>query len=97
MGFLITLLAGRVGSLAAYAIVYGILAAIVGGTLLGIRHHLIKEGWNLHAAAVEKQDNSAIAASKEVQRKTDACSDANGFWDVITQGCKTQDSTEEKK
>ena len=96
MGTIISLLVGRgLAPLAAKAIVYGILAAVVGGALLGIRQHYVNLGWNSHRAAVERQDNIAISASREVQKKTDACSDANGFWDVITQGCKTQE--EEKK
>lgn len=94
MSFIITLLAGRVGTLAASAIVYGVIALLIGGTLLGIRQHYVNEGWRNHAAAVEKQDNRAIATNEEVEKQADQCTNENGFWDVITQGCKLQ--TEEK-
>lgn len=92
MGILISLLMGRgLSALAAKAIVYGVLTAIVGGALLGIRQHYINKGWNSHKAAVERQDNRAVDASKEVQKKTDQCTETSGFWDVISQGCKLQE------
>jgi hypothetical protein len=95
MGFLVALLAPRFGALVANLIVYGVLAAVIGGTLLGIRQHYVNEGWRKHKAAVERQDNIAIDASKKVEERTQRCSDENGFWDVITQNCKLQE--EEKK
>lgn len=91
MGFLVTLLAGRVGSLAANAIVYGVVVLIIGGTLLGIRQHYVNEGWRKHAAAVEKQDGRAIETNRRVEATTQKCTDDSGFWDVITQSCKLQD------
>ncbi len=64
--------------------------AVVTGALV-IRQHYVNVGWYSHKAAVERQDNIAISASREVEKKADACSEANGFWDVITQGCKMQE------
>ncbi len=76
-------------------IVYAVLfIAVVTGALV-IRQHYVNEGWNKHKIAVEKQDQRAIEANRRVEEQTDACSATNGFWDVITQGCKLQE--EEKK
>ncbi len=61
-----------------------------------IRQHYVNLGWQKHKAAVEAQDNRAVEASKQVEAKTNACSDASGFWDVITQSCKLQDAEEKK-
>lgn len=92
MSMLIALLMGRgLSSLAAKAIIYGVIAMLVGGTLLGIRQHYVNLGWKQHKAAVEKQDNRAVEASKRVEEKTEKCSETTGFWDVITQGCKLQE------
>lgn len=92
MGFLISLLVGRgLGTLAAKAIVYGVLTMIVGGALLGVRQHYINKGWYNHKAAVEKQDGRAVDASNEVEKRTAKCTEENGFYDVITQNCKLQE------
>lgn len=56
-----------------------------------VRQHYVNVGWRSHAAAVERQDNRAIATNKAVEKKADNCSENNGFWDVITQGCKLQE------
>lgn len=77
-------------------IMYAGIAIAVISALVAVRQHYVNVGWEKHRAAVERQDNIAISASREVQRRTDACSEQNGFWDVITQGCKLQE-TEEKK
>lgn len=96
MGFLVTLLVGRgLSALAAKAIIYAVLSMVIGGVLLGIRQHYVNKGWYAHEAAVKKQDGKAINAGKEVERRTDKCTEENGFWDVITQNCKLQE--EEKK
>lgn len=97
MSILIALLAPRVGDLAARIIVYAVLAAIVAGTLLGIRQHYVNEGWRKHAAAVERQDSRAVETNKRVEERAQTCTDANGYWDVITQGCKLGDDTAEEK
>lgn len=67
-----------------------IFVAVVAGALT-IRQHYVNVGWAKHKAAVERQDNIAIDASKKVEERTNKCSDANGFWDVLTQGCKLQE------
>lgn len=74
--------------LIAYAVIF---VAVTGGALT-IRQHYINKGWYAHKAAVEKQDDSAVAASVKVETKTAVCSDTNGYWDVITQGCKLDDA-----
>lgn len=72
-------------------IIYAVcIVAVMTGAIV-IRQHYVNLGWAKHKAAVEKQDNVAISASKEVERQTSKCSDDNGFWDVITQGCKLED------
>lgn len=65
-------------------------AVIVGG--FSIRQHYINVGWHKHAAKIEKQDSAAIAVNKKVEKEADKCSDANGFWDVITQNCKLEEA-----
>jgi hypothetical protein len=95
MSFVVALLMGRgLSSLAAKAIVYAVLAAIVGGALLGIRQHYVNLGWHKAIAAVKKQDDRAVAAADKVQATTAKCDETNGFWDVITQNCKLQDGDE---
>jgi len=68
------------------AIYAAIAVAVVTGALV-IRQHYVNLGWAKHKAAVEKQDNKAVEAGKEVERKVKACLD-NSYWDVITQSCK---------
>ena len=77
-------------------IMYAGIAIAVISALVAVRQHYVNVGWNSHKAAVERQDNIAVAASREVQKRADACSDQNGFWDVITQGCKLQEAEEKK-
>lgn len=96
MEILISLLMGRgLSALAAKAIVYAVIAAVAGGVFIGVTNHYVNKGWYKHKAAVEKQDNRAIEASKQVEEKTQKCSEQSGFWDVITKGCMLQE--EEKK
>lgn len=99
MSFIVALLAPKVGELAAKAIVYGIIVLVIVGALAGIRQHYVNLGWNKHAEAVARQDNRAVETNKRVEEQTQKCSDANGYWDVITQGCKIggDDTVEEKK
>lgn len=92
MGFFVTLLVGRgLSSLAAKAIVYGVIAVLIGSTLLGIRQHYINKGWKNAIAAVKKQDDKAVGAANRVEQQTAKCDDTNGFWDVITQDCRLQE------
>ncbi len=72
-------------------ITYAILIASVVTALAVVRQHYVNKGWYQHKAAVEKQDNRAVEASKRVEEKTQECSNTSGFWDVITQSCKLQE------
>lgn len=86
--FISMLIARGLSSLAAKVVVYGALALIVVGVLLGVRQHYIDAGWNKAMVAVKKQNDRAADAADHVQQKTDKCNESNGFWDVITQNCK---------
>lgn len=76
--------------LVAYAVI--VVAATV--ALATVRQHYINVGWAAHKAAVEKQDARSVATSNKVEEKTNVCSEANGFWDVITQGCKLEEGVQ---
>jgi hypothetical protein len=92
MGFLVSLLVGRgLSALAAKAIIWGVIALVVGGTLLTIRQHYINEGWRKAIVAVKKQDDRAVAAADRVEEKVAKCDESSGFWDVITQDCRLQE------
>jgi hypothetical protein len=67
-----------------------IFVAVVIGALT-IRQHYINVGWYKHEAKVAKQDGAAVAASNRVEEKTRICTEKNGFWDVVSQGCKLED------
>ena len=67
-----------------------IFTAVVAGALT-IRQHYINIGWHKHAVAVEKQNDTAKAASKEIQRRTDEC-ESQSYWDVISKSCKTEEA-----
>jgi predicted glycosyltransferase len=85
-------IADRLGlsKLVAELIMIGALVISVFIGALTIRQHYINKGWYAHAAKIQKQDNIAVDASKKVEQKTTVCSDANGYWDVITQNCKLE-------
>lgn len=72
-------------------IMYAVLGISILTGALALRQHYINKGWYAHAAKVQKQDNAAIDAAKKVEKKTEACSNTNGYWDVITQKCKLED------
>jgi len=96
MELLVSLLVGRgLSTLAAKAIIYAVLAAIVGGTLLGIRQHYVNEGWRKAIVAVKKQDDRAAEAAGKVDETARKCGEDTGFWDVVSQNCKLFE--EEKK
>jgi hypothetical protein len=89
MSFIVSLLVGRgLSALAAKAIVYAVIAAIVGGALLGIRQHYVNKGWNKAIAAVKKQDDRAAATADRVDETAKKCDESSGYWDVVTQNCK---------
>lgn len=74
--------------LAAYAAV----AVLVTGGALTIRQHYINKGYASALAAVKKQDGRAVAAANKVEKRSNDCTDKNGYWDVLTQGCKLEDA-----
>jgi hypothetical protein len=90
MGAIIGAITGFLGisSLRLYIYLAVTVAIIIAG--FTVRQHYINKGWYAHAAKIEKQDNIAVDAARKVEQKTSACSDANGYWDVITQNCKLE-------
>lgn len=72
--------------------IYGVVAALVTGGALTIRQHYVNKGYASAIKAVKKQDDRAIAAADRVEKKAAACTDTNGYWDVVTQGCKLEDT-----
>lgn len=77
-------------------VAYAVCVVAVVVALLVVRQHYVDLGWRKHAAAVAKQDDRAVEANKRVEEQADKCSDTNGFWDVVTQGCKLQQEEESK-
>lgn len=71
--------------------IYAAVAVSVVVGAVAIRQHYINKGYAAAIAAVKRQDNIAIDAAKKVEKKAAVCSDANGYWDVITQSCKLGD------
>lgn len=72
--------------------IYAACFAAVIGAGITIRQHYVNLGYAKAIAAVKKQDDRAVEAADKVEQKAAACTDTNGFWDVITQGCKLEDS-----
>lgn len=72
-------------------IIYTVAGVAIFAGALTIRQHYVNVGWAKAITAVKKQDDHAIAAADRVEQKATACTDTNGFWDVITQGCKLED------
>lgn len=90
--FIANLFGISLSALAARLIAYGIVIAIVVTAALSIRQHYINKGYKSAIAAVKKQDDRAIDAANKVEQKATVCTDKNGYWDVITQGCKLEDA-----
>jgi hypothetical protein len=74
--------------LAAYA---AVAAAITVGAIT-IRQHYVNKGYKSAIEAVKKQDQRAVDAATKVEQKATVCTEQNGYWDVITQGCKLEDA-----
>ena len=72
--------------------IYAACVALVLGAGVTIRQHYINKGYHSAIAAVKKQDDRAVAAANKVEEKTAACTEANGYWDVISQNCKLEDA-----
>ena len=73
--------------LIAYTAIF--IAVAVGA--ITIRQHYVNLGWHKAIEAVKKQDDRAAAAADKVQEKAAKCDETNGYWDVLTQGCKLED------
>jgi hypothetical protein len=69
----------------------GCIALAFGGAVT-IRQHYINKGYHSAIEAVKKQDDRAVAAANKVEEKTSACTENNGYWDVLTQACKLEDA-----
>lgn len=92
MPMLIITIAGWFGINPLRLIAYAAVAfAIVVGALT-IRQHYVNLGWSKAITAVKKQDDRAVAAAEKVEQKAAVCTDANGYWDVVTQGCKLEEA-----
>ncbi|BEV44430.1 hypothetical protein [Afipia carboxidovorans] len=87
LAFVASLFGVSVARLLLYA---GLVLAIIVGALT-IREHYINKGYQAALVAVKKQDNIAIDAARKVERKASACTEANGYWDVVSQGCRLGD------
>ncbi len=88
---IVLMIANMFGISAFRLIAYAVCAVAVVGSLIAVRQHYVNVGWAKHAAAVERQDNRAVETNRRVEEQTSKCSDTNGFWDVVTQGCKLQE------
>lgn len=84
--------AGYLGISALRLGIYAGCIALVLGAGITIRQHYINKGYHSAIEAVKKQDDRAVAAANKVEQKATVCSDANGYWDVITQNCKLEDA-----
>ncbi len=73
-------------------IIYAALFVAATGGTVALRQHYVNKGYASAIAAVKKQDDRAAAAAAVVESKANACTDTNGYWDVITQGCKLDDA-----
>lgn len=92
MPALILTVAGWFGISPFRLIMYAAIVVAVTTGALAIRHHYVALGYSKAIAAVKKQDDRAKSAAEKVETKAAVCSDTNGYWDVITQGCKLDDA-----
>ncbi len=72
--------------------VYAAVTAAIAAGAVTIRQHYINKGYKSAIEAVKKQDQQAVDAATKVEQKATACTERNGYWDVITQGCKLEDA-----
>lgn len=71
--------------------IYAACVAAVIAAGITIRQHYVNLGYAKAIAAVKKQDNRAVEAAEQVQKKADECTGAS-WWDVISQSCKLEDA-----
>lgn len=84
--------AGLLGISPARVIGYFVVIVAVFVAAMTIRQHYINAGWDKAMARVQKQDDAAAAAARKVEKRAAVCSETNGYWDVVTQGCKLEDA-----
>jgi hypothetical protein len=86
-------IAGLFGISVLRLVIYAACVVAVIATGLTIRQHYVHLGFAKAIAAVKKQDDRAVAAAEKVEQKAAVCTETNGFWDVVTQGCKLEEDT----
>jgi hypothetical protein len=78
-----------ISSLRLYVYAALTVAVVIGG--FTIRQHFINAGWNKAMIRVQKQNDAAADAARKVESHVNTCSEENGYWDVVTQGCKMEE------
>lgn len=74
-------------------VIYAAIGAGVVTGALAIRHHYVALGYSKALVAVAKQNDVTKAAAVKIEAKAAKCQEGiNGYWDVVTQGCKLEDS-----
>lgn len=68
-------------------ILYGTVAAAVGGGFLFVKSHYENVGWNKAIAAVAAKDERAISRVKEATKTVDDCYAAGKQWDATVGVC----------
>lgn len=92
MGVIITI-AGWFGINPFRLIAYAAIAVGVTVGALAIRHHYVALGYNNALVAVAKQNDVTKSAAAKIEAKAAKCQEGvNGYWDVISQGCKLEDA-----
>lgn len=92
MAAFIAMIAGLLGINSGRLIAYVAVTIAMIIAALTIRQHYINAGWDKAMARVQKQDDAAAAAARNVEKRAAVCSETNGYWDVVTQGCKLEDA-----
>jgi len=89
----VTLIANLFGISIFRLVAYAAIVVAVTTGALAIRHHYVALGYSKALVEVSKQNDVTKAAADEVGAKADKCAEGiNGYWDVITQGCKLEDA-----
>lgn len=87
----ILIVAGWFGISPFRLIAYAAIAISISAGAVAVRQHYINKGYASAIAAVKKQDDRAKSAAEKVEMKAAVCTEKNGYWDVISQGCKLGD------
>jgi hypothetical protein len=75
-------------------VIYSICIVAVVAAGLMIRQHYVNIGYAKAIAAVKKQDDRAVAAAERVEQKAAACTEKNGWWDVVSQSCRLEEDAQ---